>query len=176
MKSGGSKQKGAAFERRICRALSLWISEGKEEDLFWRSAMSGGRATLMTKKGKGASAQAGDISAIHPAAHVLTEHFVIECKHYANLHLQNLVYGGKGGIVEFWKQVCRDAKRNDKSPMLIAKQNRCPEIICLTFNSDQWIETAYDPMLISPPLKHNMVIYLLKDFLSNAKVHNAFNR
>jgi len=46
MRKGGGKAKGASFERDICRRLSLWVSAGKQEDVFWRSAMSGGRSTV----------------------------------------------------------------------------------------------------------------------------------
>ena len=57
-----SKQKGAEFERKICKQLSRWIDSNRE-DLFWRSAMSGGRATLKSNKGE-VSGQAGDITSI----------------------------------------------------------------------------------------------------------------
>ncbi len=164
-----SKQKGGAFERRICRALSLWVSKGKAEDLFWRSAMSGGRATVMYKKGKSAASQAGDISSVALEGHVLTDLFTIECKNYEDLHLHNLVYGGKSGIVDFWKQANTDARRNQKEPMLIAKQNRKPEIICLpTNNWPPGLSIGTGPKLMVP--EHNMTIYLFKDFLDNARI------
>ncbi len=168
-KKVNSKQKGAAFERRVCRALSLWVSKGKAEDLFWRSAMSGGRATVMYKKNKSASSQAGDISSVAVEGHVLTDRFSIECKNYEDLHLHNLVYGGKGGVVDFWKQATTDAHRNQKEPMLIAKQKRKPEIICLP--TDGWppgLSVGIWPKLTVPG--HNMAIYLFKDFLDNARI------
>ena len=168
MKPGGGKSKGAAFERRICRALSLWVSQGKAEDLFWRSAMSGGRATVMYKKGKSAASQAGDISAVALEGHVLTDLFTIECKNYEDLHLHNLVYGGKGGIVDFWKQATKDAERNQKEPMLIAKQNRKPEIICIASPGPVGLSIGMWPQLVVPGLL--MEIYLFKDFLDNTRI------
>ncbi len=54
--------KGGQFERDICRSLSLWWSGGKHDDLFWRTAGSGGRATVRRKKGKGTKGHAGDIT------------------------------------------------------------------------------------------------------------------
>src|SRR5215216_6431446 len=38
--------KGPQWEREVCRALSLWVTNGERVDVFWRSAMSGGRATV----------------------------------------------------------------------------------------------------------------------------------
>ena len=81
MRKGGGKEKGSAYERAICKRLSLYVSKGKRDDLFWRSAMSGGRATLQAKKGKKAQAQAGDITSIAAEGNKLTSTFMIECKH-----------------------------------------------------------------------------------------------
>ena len=39
------KRKGSAFERKTCRALSLWYSGGVNANIFWRTSSSGARAT-----------------------------------------------------------------------------------------------------------------------------------
>jgi hypothetical protein len=126
-----SKQKGASFERDVCRRLSLWVSNGKQEDCYWRSSMSGGRSTVAAKKGKRLAAQAGDISCIHPLGEPFAAKFLIECKHYANLELTQLCLNGKGKLAEFWKIVSKEADRCGKEPLLIAKQNRYPTIVCM---------------------------------------------
>lgn len=133
MKAGGGKQKGGSFERLICIKLSEWVSDGKKDDLFWRSAMSGGRATVGAKKGVSRKSQSGDISAIAPEGHALTNSFSIECKTYADLILDGLLFDKKGGITSFWRQTLRDAINSEKMPMLIAKQNR--SIILLGLSS-----------------------------------------
>jgi hypothetical protein len=130
MKPGGGKQKGGAFERRICRELSLWMSNGLHEDLYWRSAMSGGRSTVAAGKGKRLAAQAGDISCVNEAGHALTDKFLIECKTYRDLQFEGLIRG-KGHLADFWSETIRAAERYNKYPMLIAKQNQQPAIICL---------------------------------------------
>lgn len=56
--------KGSAFERSICRQLSLWWSEGQDDNLFWRTSQSGGRATTRAKAGKRADKHCGDICAL----------------------------------------------------------------------------------------------------------------
>jgi len=50
-------QKGSTFEREFCRTLSLWASSGSDQDIFWRTVGSGGRATR-----KQLSVHLGDVS------------------------------------------------------------------------------------------------------------------
>lgn len=130
MKAGHGHSKGAAFERVVCKRLSLWLTQGKEEDVFWRSAMSGGRATRLVKKGKRGGNAAGDICATGEAGHQLTDYFFIECKFYANLDLiPFLLQRSTGKLQKFWDQACLQAKSHSRSPMLIAKQNLIPAFV-----------------------------------------------
>jgi hypothetical protein len=124
-----SKQKGSAFEREIIKKLSLWVSEGKSDDLFWRSAMSGGRATVRSKKGQETASGHGDITAVRPEGNKLTDRYVIECKHYKSIGLDKYVYG-QGPLVEIWEKL---RKGHDKKPMLIFKENRKPIMVGLNF-------------------------------------------
>lgn len=134
MRKGGGKQKGSQFERDACRQLSLWVSHGKHEDVFWRSAMSGGRSTVAHAKGKRLAAQAGDISCIHPSGQYLASRFVFECKFYADLNYTGLLTR-RGNLVEFWDTLKAEAVRYGKTPFLIARQNRQPTTICLSMES-----------------------------------------
>lgn len=122
------KQKGASFERDVCKDLSLWISRGKQKDLFWRSAMSGGRATLGMRKGEKLSSQAGDISAVHEKGHILTNVYYVECKFYRKLDLEAF-WEGRGKLAAFWKVAQQEAKKHKREPMLIAKQNLIPTLV-----------------------------------------------
>jgi hypothetical protein len=116
--------KGSAFERKVCKALSRWVSGGKREDLFWRSSISGGRATMAAKRGNMLRQQAGDISSIAPEGHVLTDTFYVECKFYKSLEIDNFCMGDKTGkLYKFWVRAVKDAKRYDRLPMLIAREN-----------------------------------------------------
>src|SRR4051812_2899407 len=130
MRPGGGKQKGASFEREVCVLLSKWVTDGKREDVFWRSAMSGGRATVGHRKGKNHSSQVGDISCIHPAGHYFSETFAPECKFYADLNWHGLLIG-KGKLLDFWKEINTQAGRYNKLPFLVARQNRMPAFVCL---------------------------------------------
>lgn len=126
MKPGGGKQKGASFERDTCKKLSQWISGGARDDLLWRSAMSGGRATVMNRKGGNNKSQIGDISAVDALAAPFIDRFVLECKHYGDLGLLPGILKTKGTLCEFWAKVAEEAYNNGKQPVLIAKQDMWP--------------------------------------------------
>lgn len=141
MRSGGGKQKGAAYERKICAALSMWLSRGTRKDLFWRSAMSGGRATLAHAKGVALSTQGGDVSAIDPMGALFTERFCVEVKFYKDLDL-TAFWQGTGKLAKFWVRAKADAAKYGKEPMLIAKQNMQPTLVITTMacflQDDRW--------------------------------------
>jgi hypothetical protein len=133
MKSGGGKQKGASFERAVCKQLSLWISQGKRQDLYWRSAMSGGRATVGRKTGTDLNHQAGDICAVHPEGHVLTNSLYFECKHLKRFTLDHLITGSNASpLTAIWKTTCKEAFHYMRIPVLIAKQNLMPVLLITT--------------------------------------------
>lgn len=127
MRKGGGKGKGSAFERETCVALSKWLTASKSEDVFWRSAMSGGRATVR----KGAVRQAGDITAVAPEGHILTDNLYIECKHLQNITLDALMKG-KGELINIWKTTEIEAAKYNRIPTLIFRQNRWPTVLCTT--------------------------------------------
>jgi hypothetical protein len=139
-KRSKGKQKGSAFERKICKHLSLWVSKGKDEDLFWRSAMSGGRATVHARKkgGKLQRRHAGDISATSAEGCSLTDRFFIECKSYKNLDLLAFLFKKSGKLYGFWEEAIAQADKYGKQPVLIGKQNYVDEFVIMyagTFRS-----------------------------------------
>jgi hypothetical protein len=121
------KQKGSGFERDICKALSLWVSKGEKVDLYWRSAMSGGRATIA----KGAVRQAGDITAVAPEGHILTDVLYMELKFLKDISLDGLLKGN-GNLLAIWLKTCVEATKYQKTPVLIFKQNHYPVIFTTT--------------------------------------------
>lgn len=133
MKAGGGKAKGSQFEREVCVTLSKWLSNGAKEDVLWRSAMSGGRATVAAKRGKRLSSQVGDISCIHPIGNRFISEFAIECKYYADLDFKGLITG-KGKLLEFWEEISKQADTHGKCPFLVARQNRIKPVVCLAHN------------------------------------------
>lgn len=128
-----SNEKGARFERRTCVALSLWVTGNRRDDLFWRSAMSGGRATLASRAGRRSRvAQCGDISAIDAWGEPFIRRFLVECKCLADLKWDAVIYGREGALPEVWDKPLREALEHDKTPFCVLKQMRKPEVILST--------------------------------------------
>lgn len=74
------KGKGSSFERKLCFDFSKWWTQGKRDDIFRRSATSGGRATVRTKVGKTTFGQYGDIAIADPLGQPLLDLVTIELK------------------------------------------------------------------------------------------------
>ena len=128
--------KGARFERRICKELSLWVSNEEREDCFWRSSMSGGRATLHIKRGRktAISAQAGDITAIHKKGMLLSSLVVIDCKEYKSMKWHCLIYGNAGVVQPAWEKLGVESRRDHKSRLLVCTESHQPIIACVDFH------------------------------------------
>jgi len=74
--------KGGTFERWFCRRLTLWWTRDPEADvLWWRTAQSGGRATVRAKAGRDTTrGHCGDIAATGPQGQPLTDLVAFELK------------------------------------------------------------------------------------------------
>lgn len=131
MRPGGGKAKGSSFEREICKLLSLWITRNARDDVLWRSAMSGGRATVHAKRGKQMAHVAGDICSVHPAGVPFVDKFYVELKTYRDLKIPQLLFAGGGTLAEFWDETVTLAAANRKLPMLIFKQNQYAPMVGL---------------------------------------------
>jgi len=72
--------KGGDYEREVCKQLSLWWTYHKRDDIFWRTAGSGARATTRMKKLMETHDSAGDVMALDPIGKPLTAQVLIEIK------------------------------------------------------------------------------------------------
>lgn len=182
MRKGGGKQKGAAFERQICKQLSRWVSGEEREDIFWRSAMSGGRATVMLKSNKKARAQVGDVSAVDSAGQIFIDKFYVECKFLKDLNLGAFITRQSlGGIVQIWRDLIGDSAQYDKFPFLVAKQNQYPTLLILDgrgeaifrpYGHARETNSVFKTLTVTVPLE-NMHIHLFDRFLIAAKPPKA---
>lgn len=175
MRPGGGKQKGAEFERVVCKDLSLWLSKGTREDLFWRSAMSGGRATLGMREGKAHAASAGDVSAIHFLGAKFIEHFYVECKFYKDLQLKNVLFNGPSKLMTFWKDAAFEATVYKKLPLLIAKENHVPILVVLSSEGRDFFNGVDGAMTAHLPT-HDAFIYDYNLFLQQAPHKCLYSR
>ena len=113
------KNKGSEFERRICRSLTKLVTGEEKPEIFWRSASSGGKATIEKEAGN----MSGDIMSVNSAGQFIVDLYSIECKFYKDWRFEEFLTG-KGKLNIWWSQACRDAKKAGKNPMLIFKKNR----------------------------------------------------
>lgn len=113
--------KGGEFEREICYELSKWWSgKDDEDDIFWRSSQSGGRATTRGRKGKRTSGHCGDIAATHPSGNLFIEVLTVEMKRgYNSATLADLMdkppHPTAQQIYEKWYQQATEAMARAKS-------------------------------------------------------------
>ena len=109
MKRGGGKSKGSQFERDICILLSKWWTGGERDDIFWRSTISGGRATQRAKSGKKTNGQYGDVQATDPLGKPLIDLLSVEIKRgYRDASIADLLdLGGKKKTI--WHDWIRQA-------------------------------------------------------------------
>lgn len=172
MRNGGGKAKGCAYERSVCKRLSLWVSNFEREDAFWRSAMSGGRATRFIKKhvkkkksSSDISAHAGDVTCTHSCGEILTETFLIECKNYKDFEMGRVAMGRKGKLRDFWLTLLPPAKYHKKLPLLIGKQNFYEEI-AVTNREGYKLLSVMGKLPKLATFKDGMVMFTLRDLLA----------
>ncbi len=177
MKPGGSSAKGGAFERQVCKDLSLWISNGQKTDLFWRSAMSGGRATLLFKKDEVSASQSGDITAIDSGGLAFASKYFIECKHRKHLSMHQIITGGNGDLIKSWEKTCKQAIDHKKRPIMIARQNHMPRLIIMhptdVFIMEDKIKS--DNLFPCENIELKMCVGLFDNFLKKASPRDFVN-
>lgn len=134
MIAGGGKKKGGLFERTCAKRLSLWITNGKRKDILWRTAMSGGRATIYGRDVR----QCGDLCAVAPEGFVFSNTFFVECKFVRNLNLVHFFIHGKGALRRYWDTARTQARNHGREPFLIVKQNGLPELVLVQTYNVRW--------------------------------------
>jgi hypothetical protein len=159
-KGGGGARKGAAFERKLCVALSNWVSGGKQKDLFWRTSMSGGRATVMRRKGEHVR-QSGDICAVAPEGHPFTDKWYVEAKFYKDVNLQYWLLTGEGKIEDWWSKTVRDAEHYERIPFMIVKENGMPPLL---FVPEEYLSERFGRPLFTVP-RLGLEVFLLEKVL-----------
>ena len=127
------KLKGSNFERVICKKLSLWVSNNKRDDIFWRTHSSGGRYTIRQKIGLETYNQAGDITNIHPDGDFLLDKFIFELKSYKKINIWDFFKTeSKNSLIkDWWIKLLQECDNNNKIPLLIVKEDYKP-ILFLT--------------------------------------------
>lgn len=138
-KRSKGKNKGSKFERRFCKELSLWWSDGEREDVFWRTQTSGARATQRTKDNKKTYGQYGDVQAVDPIGKPFMDLFTIELKRgYSGDTIQDLldkprIEPYKPSKMEGFIEQAISSAEQAKTPswMLVVKRDRRDVVIII---------------------------------------------
>ena len=90
------QRKGSNYEREIAKKLSLWWSQGRRDDLCWRTAGSGARAHVRAKQDKLTEGHHGDLAATSSEMEPFFKLVTIEIKRGYNntANLLNLLLDG----------------------------------------------------------------------------------
>ncbi len=132
------KGKGSAFEREICKQLSLWWTKGKRDDVFWRSTTSGARATVRNRKGQKTFGQYGDVQATDPIGQPLLDVCTIELKRgYTKDTIANILDAPKKAIKQMYEKFIDQATKDYKKAgsifwMLIVKRDRKESVVYIS--------------------------------------------
>jgi hypothetical protein len=130
-----AKGKGSAYERSVCKALSLWWSGGVSDDVFWRTSQSGGRATTRRKQGKDTRAHCGDLCALDNEGAALTRVITLELKRgYSKYTIHDILDRSDRAAQQMFEAfICQAIKaaENAGSPywMLIHKRDKREEMV-----------------------------------------------
>lgn len=157
------KQKGSQFERDISKKLSLWLTDGKRNDVLWRSEISGGRFTFSAAKGK-AVGSVGDIKATDPTGFEFADKFVVECKAWRDLHFLAFLFGYEE-LYKAMVKVKKQAESINKSWWLIAKQNHVPILLFMPSSVKFSCEIPNHHLLFSG----KVYMFQLDEFISKVK-------
>lgn len=133
-----SKAKGSSFERKLCKELSLWWTHGEREDVFWRSAGSGARATNAHRSGGSIANAEGDIVYSDAIGKPFTDFFCIELKTgYGDWSVMDLLETNQKvtQFEKFWEQVSESALHSKAFPLLIYRKDRRNTIVAFDFEA-----------------------------------------
>ena len=129
MKKGGGKRKGSSFERVIAKDLSLWITGGSNEGIFWRTHSSGSLGTISKRR-----LEYGDIMAIDDLGKPLTDNYNIECRHGKCLDLRHFIHPVKGSsIIQLINEGRTNAEATKRKPLWIIKEQGRDILVMMNF-------------------------------------------
>lgn len=142
--------KGDQFERDTCRYLSLWWTDGENDDVIWRNR------TRRTSKTKDKILQLGDIIATDPIAMPLIRTFNVEIKTgYSKTKTGTKVKNIPWDILDlidstkprgtkvfhtFWEQTLRDSLLSERLPLLIFKRDFHVPVVCMATDNVTMLE------------------------------------
>ena len=139
MKRGGGAGKGSDFERQTCKDFSLWISNGERDDIFWRTAGSGARATVRRRSSNISTCNSdGDMCLLDTSSADkygwFLDYYMVEIKRgYNHWRIDDFFNKkpSKDSLLHIWIRALLDAEKIGKLPLVIWKADRRPTIYLL---------------------------------------------
>lgn len=133
-KRGTGPAKGAAFERAIAKRLSLWWTGWRRDDVFWRTASSGGRATRRQWEGQETRGQLGDLAATDPIGQPFIDLIHIELKRgYSRVGAESLLWPGKSPLLDWFSQADREHRQaKARGWWIIHRRDRQPTLLYMS--------------------------------------------
>ena len=178
--------KGGVFESEMCKKLSLWWTDGTRDDVFWRTGLSGGRATARAKRGLSTAHQHGDIGPTDPIGAPLTDLFVFELKRgYSDATVQDLLdrlHTSKPGWFEQWvvkaREDCEAAgalgwlliTRRDRRKEMIWMERKTAEVLDdVVGGGTKWLSTVvpWVELVVNVRGKPDTMVWVCGTLLSN---------
>lgn len=132
---GKKSGKGSAYERALCKRLSMWWTDGKRDDVFWRTSGSGARATVRWSHGKRTAGHYGDVGAVDEIGIPLVSLITIEVKRgYRESHFGFAFDAEPHAAQKPWEafvQQARDSARQAGTPhwLLVHKRDRAQALV-----------------------------------------------
>lgn len=163
-------RKGSSWEREICKQLSLWWTYGKDEDVFWRTAGSGARATVRSKQNKNTFGQHGDIQATNPTGQRLIDVCCIELKRgYSKETFSSIIDKPENAAEQMYEKFIHQAELSSisagsQSWLLIVKRDRREALIFMPYHFMTGLASVdcrvgiYHPH-VSFSMKKNNIVY-----------------
>lgn len=178
-KKGGGSRKGSGFEREICTTLSMWYCN--RDDTLWRTAGSGGRATVRGRKGKTTLGGSGDVWSTDPMSKPLMDFVTFEVKRgyskFTPFDMLDKKPKAKKQQWEMWMEQAELSRKNAGSKYwaIISRRNQRDTVIMMPYRMAEELEIeildipkiAYTTKL-APKQFVDVLIFRLDDVLKYA--------
>jgi hypothetical protein len=140
---GRGKAKGNSFENQVAKKLSEALKPLKFIRTQGSGARVGGKNYEALGQLFGADALklfVGDVVPVNEKEAGATFLYSIECKSYAKSDSFETIVAGNSNIFKWMNESIDDAKKIDKTPMLVFKWNRTPIYVALVSGPDAFNE------------------------------------
>jgi hypothetical protein len=172
-----SSAKGGAFERETAKALSLWLTAGKDDTQLIRALSSGGWATKRTVRGSAAPGdwrQLGDLAPNGVVGDQFRKRYAVECKHRKEIDigydwLRHTADRKADTFMTWWTKLVRESAACDLRPLLIFRQNHQETLVALTLGDVRLLGNIGTApfMTINPDGVHPFAIGRFTDLLAS---------